>query len=168
MEKNLCDKKLFKKVFDAYAKELKRFLYFKFRDLTSAEDVLQESFLKLWKNCDKVSYDKVKSYLFTVANNSFLDIKKHEKVVRNHHKKVIREENIQSPEYLMIEKEFLEKVEKAIAELPEKQREVFVMSKIEKMKYKEIAEKLGISVKAVEKRMRNALMNFKEKIDIYK
>ncbi len=165
MDKNLCDEKLYKKVFDTYAKDLKRFLYFKFNDFDTAEDILQETFLKLWKNCKKVSYSKVKSYLFTLANNAFLDVKKHEKIVREYSNSYIEKQKTHSPEYLMIEQEFLEKVEKAIAELPEKQREVFVMSKIEKMKYKEIAEKLGIGVKAVEKRMRNALINFKEKID---
>jgi len=165
MDKNLCDEKLYKQVFDTYAKDLKRFLFFKFNDLETAEDVLQETFLKLWKNCDKVVFSKVKSYLFTLANNAFLDVKKHEKIVRNYSNNYVEKQKTHSPEFLMIEQEFLEKVEKAIAELPEKQREVFMMSKIEKMKYKEIAAKLGISVKAVEKRMRNALINFKEKID---
>jgi RNA polymerase sigma-70 factor (ECF subfamily) len=64
----------------------------------------------------------------------------------------------------MLEKEFLEKIEKAISDLPEKQKEVFLLSRIEKMKYREIAEILGISVKAVEKRMHLALLEMKEKI----
>jgi RNA polymerase sigma-70 factor (ECF subfamily) len=64
----------------------------------------------------------------------------------------------------MLEKEFLEKIEKAIADLPEKQKEVFLLSRIEKKKYREIAEILGISVKAVEKRMHLALIKMKDKI----
>ena len=52
----------------------------------------------------------------------------------------------------------------AISDLPEKQKEVFLLSRIEKMKYREIAEMLGISVKAVEKRMHLALLEMKEKI----
>ena len=43
------------------------------------EDILQDTFVKLWNNCDNVNYNKVKSYLFTVATNLFLNIKKHEK-----------------------------------------------------------------------------------------
>ncbi|MEO1436898.1 MAG: sigma-70 family RNA polymerase sigma factor, partial [Bacteroidota bacterium] len=68
------------------------------------------------------------------------------------------EKSTQDPEFLLREKEFAEQLEAAIAALPEKQREVFLMNRIEKMKYREISETLGISVKAVEKRMTKALV----------
>ena len=165
---DLCDEKRFEAVFFQYAKDLKRYLFLKFQDLESAEDVVQETFLKLWKNCREVSPEKVRSYLFTLANNAFLDIKKHEKVVRNFAK---RNDEVkftsETPEFLMIEEEFLEKIEQAVAGLPPKQREVFVMAKIEKKKYKEIAAELGISVKAVEKRMTAALAQIREKIGYF-
>ncbi len=163
--KDICKDKVFEKVYFTYAKDLKRFLFLKFGDLESAEDVMQETFLKLWKNCHKVSFEKVKSYLFTLANNAFLDIKKHEKVVRKHRENNnLSHSTSESPEYLMIEEEFLEKIEQAIAGLTDKQREVFILGKIEKKKYKEIAEELGISIKAVEKRMINALANIRKQI----
>lgn len=155
---NICEERIYNKVFRTYAKDLKRFLYFKFQDMTAAEDVLQESFIKLWNNCDKVTFEKVKSYLYTIANNAFLDIKKHEKIVRDHQKNNVSFETSNSPEFIMLEEEFLEKVERVIASLPEKQREVFILSKIEKKKYREIAEQLDISIKAVEKRMHKALV----------
>ncbi len=163
--KDLCNEQLYKKAFDMYAKDLKRFLVIKFNDGTAADDVLQETFLKLWKNCAKVTFAKVKSYLFTLANNAFLDIKKHEKVVRNYQKAYVERNKTESPEFLMIEQEFLERVEKAIENLPPKQREVFILIKIEKKKYKEVSEMLGLSVKAIEKRMRNAMINFKQNVD---
>ena len=65
---------------------------------------------------------------------------------------------------MLLEEEFLIKLEKTIENLPETQREVFLLNRIEKMKYKDIAEKLGISVKAVEKRMHGALLVLHEKI----
>jgi len=163
--KDICKEKIFKEVYSKYAKDLKRFLFLKFQDLETAEDVMQETFLKLWKNCHKVIFSKVKSYLFTLGNNAFLDIKKHEKIVKNHQKtNNFSHSTIQTPEYLMIEEEFLEKIEKAIENLTDKQREVFVLGKIEKKKYKEIAEELGISIKAVEKRMMAALIKIREEI----
>ena len=55
-----------------------------------------------------------------------------------------------------------------IANLSEKQREVFLLNRIEKKKYKEIAEMLGISVKAVEKRMHGALKSLREEINFFK
>jgi RNA polymerase sigma-70 factor (ECF subfamily) len=163
-DENICKDHVYEQVFKTYSKDLKRFLYFKFNDMASAEDVLQESFIKLWNNCAKVEFKKVKSYLFTIANNAFLDIKKHEKVVRLHQEANVSNETSVSPEFIMLEEEFLSKIERVIASLPEKQREVFILSKIEKKKYREIAEQLGISVKAVEKRMRNALIVVREQI----
>lgn len=162
--RDICNNKVFDRVFNTYAKDLKRFLYFKFNDMTSAEDVLQETFIKLWNNCSKVVFEKVKSYLFTVANNSFLDIKKHENIVRKHQKNFIDYNTSESPEFLMIEEEYLTKVETIIASLTEKQREVFLLSRIEKKKYKQIADELGVSVKAVEKRMHSALLIMREKL----
>lgn len=161
---NICEERIYNKVFRTYAKDLKRFLYFKFQDMAAAEDVLQESFIKLWNNCDKVTFEKVKSYLYTIANNAFLDIKKHEKIVRDHQKNNVSFETSNSPEFIMLEEEFLEKVERVIASLPEKQREVFILSKIEKKKYREIAEQLDISIKAVEKRMHKALVVIRAEI----
>ena len=162
--KNICSEKVFENIFNTYAKDLKRFLYFKTQDMDLAEDIMQDAFVKLWDNCEKVSYDKAKSFLFTVAKNLFFNIKKHEKVILKHHNQSIRSSECETPEYIMIEKEFLIKIENVIASLPEKQKEVFLLSRIEKKKYKEIAEMLGISVKAVEKRMHFALLVMREKI----
>ena len=64
----------------------------------------------------------------------------------------------------MEEQEFMVKLKKAIADLPDKQREVFLLSRIDKKKYSEISEMLGISIKAVEKRMSQALVILREKI----
>ena len=161
---NICNDLVFEKLFNKYAKDLRRFLFFKTKDVDLAEDILQDAFIKLWDNCATVNFDKSKSFLFTVANNLFLNIKKHEKVVAEHQKTTIKSSNQESPEFVMLEKEFLEKIEKAIADLPEKQKEVFLLSRIEKKKYREIAEILGISVKAVEKRMHLALIKMKDKI----
>ena len=61
----------------------------------------------------------------------------------------------------MEEEEFRLRLEKAIAELPEKNRVVFLMNRIDKLTYKEIADQLNLSVKAVEKRMHKALLKLR-------
>ncbi|OUR92344.1 RNA polymerase subunit sigma-70 [Flavobacteriales bacterium 34_180_T64] len=160
----ICHSETFERIFNTYAKDLRRFIFFKTQDIDVAEDILQDTFIKLWDNCDNVMYSKVKSYLYTVANNLFLNIKKHEKVVHSHQKSHVHLNNVESPEFILLEKEFLEKLEMTIADLPEKQREVFLLNRIEKKKYKEIAAQLDISVKAVEKRMHGALVTIREKI----
>lgn len=70
----------------------------------------------------------------------------------------------ETPEFLLLEKEFLVKIECAIASLTENQRQVFLLSRIEKKKYKEIAVLLNVSIKTVEKRMHVALKTMKEQI----
>jgi RNA polymerase sigma-70 factor (family 1) len=161
---NVCNEKVFENIFNKYAKDLKRFIFFKTKNLDVAEDIVQDTFVKIWEDCEKVLYATVKNYLYTVANNLFLNIVKHNKVVTNHQKGHKDEISPISPEFLMLEEEFLIKLEKAIEDLPSIQREVFLLNRIEKMKYKDIATQLEISVKAVEKRMHGALLVLREKI----
>jgi RNA polymerase sigma-70 factor (family 1) len=161
---NVCNEKVFENIFNKYAKDLKRFIFFKTKNLDVAEDIVQDTFVKIWEDCEKVLYATVKNYLYTVANNLFLNIVKHNKVVTNHQKGHKDEISPISPEFLMLEEEFLIKLEKAIEDLPSIQREVFLLNRIEKIKYKDIATQLEISVKAVEKRMHGALLVLREKI----
>jgi len=161
---NVCESKVFEAIYNTYAKDIRRFLFYKTQDVDKAEDILQEVFIKLWENCSKVDYHKVKSYVYSIANNMFLNEKKHEKVVLNFNNNNGKFDTNESPEYILLEKEFMEKLENTISALPEKQREVFLLNRIEKKKYKEIALHLDISVKAVEKRMHKALLVMRKEI----
>lgn len=163
-QQNICEEKTFEHLYKHYSKDIRRFIFYKTQDLNRAEDILQETFIKLWDNCRKVKYDSVKSYLYTIANNMFLNMVKHDKVVRKHQTSLITHNDYESPEFIILEKEFMDKLERAIESLPEKQKEVFLLNRIEKKKYKEIAGQLGISVKAVEKRMHLALVEMRNKI----
>jgi len=143
---------------------LRNYLYYKFGNLESAEDIVQESFIKLWQKCADVVLEKAKSFLYTVATNMFLNEKSHDKVVLKFQQIPQNDTNIESPEFLMLEKEYMVKLQKTLAQLPDGQREVFLLNRIDKKTYAEIAELLNISVKAVEKRMHNALKQLREKI----
>ena len=70
-----------------------------------------------------------------------------------------------NPEYIYQHDEFKERLELAVSELPDKQRAVFLLSRIDKMKNKEIAETLDISLKTVEKHIASSLQNLKGKLD---
>lgn len=153
----VCEESVFQQLFFEYATRIRNFLYYKSGDLQLAEDLTQEAFLRLWKHCKTVSYPKARSFLFTVANNLFLDVVKHKKVVRQFQLVHKPKELADTPEDLMHSNELKSRLEKALIELPEKQRLVFLLSRLEKMTYAEIAELLDISVKAVEKRMHKAL-----------
>jgi len=160
----VCEPEVFDNIYITNANNLRNFLYYKYGDLKAAEDVVQESFIKLWVNCTKVAIEKAKSFLFTVANNLFIDIKRHEKIVLTYKKRGNSSVNKETPEFIMQEKEFMDKLQITIGSLPDKQREVFLLNRIDKKTYKEIAEMLDLSVKAVEKRMQKALIIVRKKI----
>lgn len=161
---NICNEPTFNEVYETHGKPVWRFIFFKCGNKAQADDLVQEAFVKLWQNCAKVPVEKARSFLFTVVNNAFLNETAHTKVVLKHAQlKTDRVEN-QSPQFLMEEKQFHEKLQNAIANLTETQRTAFLLNRIEGKKYKEIAEILDISVKAVEKRMSLALKSLRDTI----
>ena len=158
----VCKEKVYKEVYFKYSEYLRNFLYYKSGNMGVAEDISHDAFMKLWENCSKVSLEKAKSYLFTIANNLFLNTTTRKKVVLQFEKSLKQGVDRSDPHYLMQKTEFKERLEQAISELPENQRVVFLMNRIDKKKYREIAEELGLSVKAVEKRMHLALVSLRK------
>jgi RNA polymerase sigma-70 factor (family 1) len=162
----LCDENIFARFFSGHVKALRSYLYFKYGNEEQANDVTQDAFIKVWENCKNIPHEKGKSFLYTVANNASLNQIAHQKVVLNYAKTSgLSEVTNVSPEYVAEENQFREKLDKAIASLTEAQRTAFLLNRIEGKKYYEIAEMLGISVKAVEKRISGALVTLREQIE---
>ena len=129
-------------------------------DYSLCEDIVQEVFFKLWTDKQKINIDtSVKSYLYSAARNTALNYIKHQKVKRQYEKVNNNESNYteQSQEAQLIGKELNAKIQSAINNLPTERRRIFLMSRMDELKYKEIAEKLGISIKTVENQMGKAL-----------
>jgi len=165
LNKDICNELRFSMIFKKHSKDLNNYLRYKFGDALNPKDKVQEAFIKLWQNCKKVTPDKAKSYLFTVANNLMLNEVAHQKVVLNYKKHIPKSHTNESPEFLMEEKEYLQKLQTAISNLTEAQRTAFLLNRIDGKKHREIAELLDISVKAVEKRIYGALKKLKENIE---
>lgn len=163
-DQNVCKESTYSTVFNANSKTIFNFIYYKFGNEEKARDAVQEAFVKLWENCAKVHPDKARSYLYTVANNLYLNVIKADKVRLKYADKTLGTTN-ESPEFLMQENEFREKLDRALNALPENQRSTFLLNRIDGKKYAEIAEMEGVSVKAIEKRMHLALKSLREKID---
>lgn len=162
----ICEEIVFSEFFSKHAKSLRNYLFYKFGNEDQADDVTQEAFIKLWQNCADVPPGKAKSFLYTVANNTSLNHIAHQKVVLEYAKKNIhRHSDTQNPEFLMEEEQFKVKLQNAIATLTEAQRTAFLLHRIDGKKYYEIAEILGISVKAVEKRIHGALVELRKEIE---
>lgn len=165
----ICEELIFSGFFKANVKSLRNYLYFKFGNEEKANDVTQDSFIKLWENCKKVPLEKAKSYLYTIANNSSLNEIAHQKVVLKYAQNNAAEDKTNlNPEYLLEEEQFKQKLEKAIDKLTEAQRTAFLLNRIEGKKYHEIAIMLDISVKAVEKRIHGALVSLRIEIEQFK
>jgi RNA polymerase sigma factor (sigma-70 family) len=165
LQHNICEAKLFERLYKKQAKNLHDFLYYKFGAHLNPEDRVQEAFIKLWQNCNKVAPSKAKSYLFTTANNLMLNAVAHQKVVLKYNKQPQRHSTNETPEFVLQEKEYHQKLQNALANLTEAQRVAFLLNRTEGKRFKEIAELLGISTKAVEKRIYGALKKLRKDIE---
>lgn len=165
---SVCDEQVYHDIYTAEVEKLRNHLYYKSGDLVIAEDLAQDSFIKLWKKCAEVVYETVLGFVYTVANHLLIDHFRAKKVALKFDKPEQSEIDHEDPYFVMRTEEFREKIEEVISDLPEGQREAFLMNRIDKLTYKEIAERLDISTTAVEKRMSKALLKLKSSIEEFK
>ena len=163
---SLCEEHHFAEVYEENNQRLINFLYYSFGDLEKARNFSQDAFIRLWKNCKEIAMEKAKGFLYTTAKRLFLDEIAHQKVqLKFQDRAKANNEKAEAADDLVRTEEFKEALEKAISDLPEKQRTVFLMNRIDKMKYAEISEALDISVKTVEKHMSQSLIRVREALN---
>jgi RNA polymerase sigma-70 factor (ECF subfamily) len=128
--------------------------------------VVQYLFVKIWEKRKTLTIESsLRHYLFRSVRNLCLNLIQHEKVKKIHAGKLqeaLMAESDSGNYY--ISPEMISQIEEGIAALPEKRREIFRLSREENLKYREIAEKLGISIKTVEVQMGLALKFLRGKI----
>lgn len=141
---------------------------FRFLDtMEESEEVVQEVFVKFWDKCDSLAEDSsIKSYLYRSVHNTCLNQLKHEKVRDNYRSYVIN--FMESTEEIMLEEEGTteswDTIMNAINDLPPRCSEIFKLSRLEGLKYQEIADHLEISIKTVEVQMGKALKVLRESL----
>lgn len=155
-----------KKLFDAEFDRLFDYLFYKCGNEALAKDIAQDSFIKIWDKRTDIKTGKEVGLLFTIASNLLKNHFEHENVVLKFENSTIENNYSESPEEVYRRNEFQETLEKAISELPEINRVVFLMNRINGDTYIEIAKKLEISTTAVEKRMRKALDLLNQKLNL--
>ncbi|GAB2801016.1 RNA polymerase sigma-70 factor [Rhabdobacter roseus] len=138
-------------------------------DEEEAKDVIQELFAVLWiKRNTIVLRTSLSSYLYSSVKNRILDLIAHKKVEDRYVRSLGR--FIDEGEYVtdqqVREKELSELIEREVALLPPRMREVFELSRRDNLSYKEIAEELNISDKTVKKQVNSALSILRQKLDI--
>lgn len=144
--------------FEKYYNPLVKFVWSMVRDEDDAENITQDSFLKIWSIREQMDPSlNIKSLLYKIARNNALNFLKHNKVQEQgrQYLRIVRD-TPRSPEADYLNKELGEAIETAISNLPEKCRNVFIMNRLDRLKYHEIAEILGLSIKTVEAHMGRA------------
>lgn len=147
----------FEEAFDRHYTEIRNFIYYKTSQAELAEDVAQDTFVKLWETRNRIERTSLKSYLYTIANNLMINKMKRRQLKFKFLDYQKPGKEIKDPQYLMEMEEFDRKLQAVLAKIPEGAREVFLMNRIDGLKYHEIADRLSLSMKAIEKRMSKAL-----------
>lgn len=134
----------------------------------AAEEIVQDFFVKLWESRAEITIDtSVKNYLFRSVKNRCLNHIKHEKIKTRHAEKVLSSASQSQTSHQFYEVFLADEIEKSIAALPAKRREIFRLSRQEGLKYREIAERMNLSVKTVEAQMGLAIKHLREKLKKY-
>jgi RNA polymerase sigma-70 factor (ECF subfamily) len=161
------DEKAFDLLFRKYYTQLCRFAFTYLKDKDQSEEMVQEVFITIWNNRKKITINtSLSSYLYRAVKNHSLNY-----IKKNSRQQFVKIENISEPDIIedvvTDEKKFAElekKYKEALEFLPAKCKEIFLMSRNHHLKYKEIAEKLDISIKTVEAQMSIAFKKLREEL----
>lgn len=147
----------FKNLFEMHFAQIRNYVFFRSGNTEVATDIAQETFLKIWEKRNRIQPDTTKGLLYKIANDLFISHYRKEKRSFEFFKHYEFDSVSNSPEEQMAFEQLKTNYKKALDRMPEKERTVFLMSRVENLKYTEIAEMVNISVKGVEKRMKKAL-----------
>jgi RNA polymerase sigma-70 factor (family 1) len=156
----------FKISFDQDFDAIRNYIYYKSNNTDLATDIAQDTFLKIWEKQIPFHPTKTKSLLYKIAGDLFISHLRKTKIEDSYLETIQLDFKSEPPDNSLYYKDLKGSYEKALSKLSEKQRNVFLMSRIDGLTYKEIAQHLEISIKAVEKRMSNALSKLKKMIQL--
>ena len=160
----------FETLFSDHYSRLCAYAYNFIKEQEGSEEIVQEVFFKLWINRSDIKIESsIISYLYRAVRNASLNLIKHIKIRENykqHNKEQIEQSEQLDSDPLNVS-ELEKKIRASIDLLPEQRKKIFILSRYEQLKYKEIAEKLGISIKTVENQMGKALQFLRKELAEY-
>lgn len=159
---NEPDLKEFERVFRKYYEPLCRYAYSIVHDTDEAEEIVQEFFYTFWLNRNRISIRlSLKSYLYRSVRNSALRYLQHKNMESHYitHDYVLN--HAESPEQVIQGSEMAGIIDKTLKGLPDRTRLIFLLNRVNGLKYKEIADLLKISIKTVEADMGKALLELR-------
>ena len=160
------DHTAFSCLFEKYYQPLYCFAWRFTRDAQNAENIVQNVFVDLWiKRAEIEIMRSLRSYLFSMTRNQSLNyLKQQGKTESLKVEKNLTEKTVDSPEDIYVTKEFHLEVWRAIENLPDQCRQVYLMKRYDHLKYDEIGQILGISVNTVKTHLKRALAKLSEQL----
>jgi RNA polymerase sigma-70 factor (family 1) len=170
-------KDAFEFFFLKYYENLCTYAYGILRDKYSSEEVVQEMFIKLWENRQSLIIEvSAKSYIYRTVHNQCLNYINHlnvrqkytnDKISENKHVIITAPLSDNYPIANLLVQELEEKIEKAIAKLPNQCREVFLLCRYEELSYAETAKRLGVSINTVKTQLKRAMARLRDELKEY-
>jgi RNA polymerase sigma-70 factor (family 1) len=157
----------FKELFNREYNNLCRYALTYMQDENLAEDIVQDTFIKIWEQKkDLIASAEIKFYLITAVRNNCISALRKQKTQQVHFTDTTPEPDpepfITTTQHYEMANEQARKIKEALNQLPPKCKEVFLLVKMQGMSYKHAAESLGISVKTVENQMGKAIRIVRE------
>ncbi len=160
-------------LFSTYYPRLHRYAMHFILDADTVDDILQDSFLRFWEKRDVITFTSIQALLFRIVRNNCLNHLRDKAIQEKHTihapddnetwERLYNTDLLGNPDNELLYKELRQQIESVLSELPERSREIFEISRFEGLKNREIAERLGISVKIVERHISRALKLLNER-----
>lgn len=161
------DVEAFDALFTKYYEKLFRFAFSLLKNKEDAQEIVQEAFLRIWKKREEIDSTKsFKSFLFSISYNLVVDqlrIRLKDQEYRKFLVHYFESESFELKSELDYDKIVLQ-IRNAVQELPVKRKQIYTLSREVGLSHKEIAARLGISVKTVENQITLALKHLKARL----
>lgn len=162
------DADAFNELFATYAPRIRSYMLRQGVEASAAEELAQETMLAVWRKARLYAPEKgnATTWIFTIARNLRIDRIRRERVwqeLPEGHEEQASDDP--APDELVTQTEHAERINAALAELPEEQREVIGLSYLEGLSHSEIAERLDVPLGTVKSRMRLAYRKIRDSIE---
>jgi len=166
-EAKSVDSATFEQLFTDHYDPLYRYCQTMVKDQNDIEDIVQSVFMDLWQDRSKlVIHTSIKAYLYKAVYFKCMNKIKHDKVASKYSNTISNSESTAVTDTLIIQ-EIADKIKETIESLPEQCRKIFSMSRMDGLRYNEIAEKLNLSPKTIENQMGKALKTMRVALSEY-
>ena len=146
------------------------------RNRMDADDVTQEVLIRLWKNLDNFNMNAAGSYIMRMTHNLCIDYLRRRNISLNrdididnvYKETFINSDDVNNPETMITKKNFNAKLNKAVENLPENLKSIFIMYQMQGMKYKEISKVLDIPINSVKVYLMRARIKLQKELKEFK